>query len=229
MFCQQAKRARYGRENFRATARKLFLTTIAMKKFSKKFEQLLDFVKFTHEFQEVIRVARPPFRERFENDAEHSYQLAMVAWFLIEQDKLKLDKELCFMYALAHDLVEVYAGDTYFLDTNHALSKQKREKEALQKIKKRFLGFKTLAKILEKYESKKDEESKFIYALDKLIPPIQIFLEDGKLWHEKMVSFDGLLQNKEKKIAVSKEVEKYWLELLPELAKNKKKLFPLLD
>src|ERR1035437_6388752 len=105
-------------------------------KFSKKFEQLLDFVKFTHEFQEVVRVARPPFRDRFENDAEHSYQLAMVAWFLIEQDKLKLNKELCSMYALAHDLVEVYAGDTYFLDANHALSKVKREKEALQKIKK---------------------------------------------------------------------------------------------
>ena len=200
-----------------------------MKKFSKKFEQLIDFIKFTHEFQEVVRVARPPFRERFENDAEHSYQLAMVAWFLIEQDKLKLDKELCFMYVLAHDLVEVYAGDTYFLDQKYAESKIKREKEAVKKIKKRFSSFKTLAKILEKYESKKDKESEFIYALDKLIPPIQIYLENGKGWHEKKVSFEELLKNKNNKIAVSKEVEKYWLELLSELTKNKKKLFPLLD
>jgi putative hydrolase of HD superfamily len=200
-----------------------------MKKFSKKFGQLLDFVKFTHEFQEVVRVARPPFRERFENDAKHSYQLAMVAWFLIEQDKLKLNKELCFMYALAHDLVEIYAGDTYFLDKKHAESKIKREKEGLEKIKKRFSNFKMLAKILEKYESKKDKESKFIYALDKLIPPIQIYLEDGKLWYEKMVSFESLLDNKEAKIAVSKNIDKYWQELFLELSKNKKKLFPLLN
>ena len=104
-----------------------------MKKFSKKLEQLIDFINFTHEFREVVRIARSPNNKRFENDAEHSYQLAMVAWFLIEQDKLKLKKELCFMYALAHDLVEIYAGDTYIFDKDNALSKQKREKEALKK------------------------------------------------------------------------------------------------
>ena len=183
-------------------------------------------MKFTHEFQEIVRVARPPFRERFENDAEHSYQLAMVAWFLIDQDKLKLNKELCFMYALAHDLVEIYAGDTYFLDKKHAESKQKREMEAVKKIGKRFSGFKTLVEILEKYEKKEDDESKFIYALDKIIPPIQIYLEEGKLWHEKKVYFDDLVKNKNGKISVSKNVDEYWQELLPKLRKNKKKLFP---
>jgi putative hydrolase of HD superfamily len=200
-----------------------------MKKFSKKFEQLLDFVKFTHEFQEVVRVARPPFRERFENDAEHSYQLAMVAWFLIEQDKLKLNKELCFMYALAHDLVEVYAGDTYVLDTKNLPSKHQREKDALKKIRKRFSNFKTLTKIIEKYEKKIDDESKFIYALDKLIPPIQIYLEDGKLFHEKKISLENVIEIKKGKIDMSPHVNKYWQELLTELVKNKQKLFPLLS
>lgn len=156
-------------------------------KFSKKFNQLIDFIQFTHEFQEIIRVARPPYRERFENDAEHSYQLAVVSWFLIEQDKLELNKELCFMYALAHDLVEVYAGDTYFLDKDHGLSKKKREEKALKKIKNRFSTFKTLSKMIEQYEKKSDQESNFIYALDKIIPPIQIYLENGKLWKEKEV------------------------------------------
>lgn len=197
-----------------------------MKKFSKKLVGLIDFINFTHEFQEIIRVARPPYRERFENDAKHSYQLAMVAWFLIDQDKLKLNKELCFMYALAHDLVEVYAGDTYFLDNNHADSKHKREKEALVKIKKRFPQFKILSKIIENYENKKDKESGFIYALDKLIPPIQIYTEKGKLWHEKKVLFDHIVDNKNPKIKISKDVNKYWQELLVELTKNRKKLFP---
>ncbi len=193
--------------------------------FSKKFEQLIDFVQFTHEFQEVIRVARPPFRERFENDAEHSYQLAMVAWFLIEQDKLKLNKELCFMYALAHDLVEVYAGDSFTFDKKIAESKHKREKEALQKIKKRFVSFKMLGKIIEQYEKREDEESKFVYALDKLIPPIQIYLEGGKLHKEMKVDFETFLENRSGKVTKSELINVYWVELLEELSKNKDTLF----
>ncbi len=196
-----------------------------MKKFSKKFEQLIDFVEFTHEFREIIRVARTPNGERFENDTEHSYQLAMVAWFLIDQEKLKLNKELCFMYALAHDLVEVYAGDTYVFDKNHRLSKIKREKEALLKIKKRFSSFKSLIKVIEKYEKKDDEESIFIYALDKLIPPIQIYLEDGKLFKEKNFSLEDVIEIKKGKIDLSPMINKYWQELLQELTRNKKKLF----
>lgn len=196
------------------------------KKFSKKFDQLIDFVNFTHEFREVVRVARIPYGKRFENDVEHSYQLAMVAWFLIEQDKLKLNKELCFMYALAHDLVEIYAGDTYVLDKKHILSKHQRERKALIKIKNRFPHFKNLAKIIEKYEKRKDNESKFIYALDKLIPPIQIYLEDGKLFRDKNISLNDVIEIKKGKIALSSDVDKYWQELLAEIIKNKKKLFP---
>ena len=198
-------------------------------KFSKKFTQLIDFIEFTHEFEKVVRIARVPNGERFENDAEHSYQLAMVAWFLIEHDKLKLNRELCFMYALAHDLVEVYAGDTYVLDTKNILSKHKREKDAFKKIQKRFSNFKTLTKTIEKYEKRTDDESKFIYALDKLIPPIQIYMEDGKLFHEKKISLENVIEIKKGKIDMSPHIDKYWQELLLELRKNKKKLFPHLD
>ena len=196
-----------------------------MTKFSKKFEHLIDFIQFTHEFREIIRVSRSPNAKKFENDAEHSYQLAMVAWFLIEQDRLSLNKELCFMYALSHDLVEIYAGDTFCFDEKRLATKTKREKEALKKIKKRFPNFKTLAFFIKKYENKNDPESKFIYALDKILPMIQIYLEKGKLWHEKKQSFIKVTQNKIGKIAISKDVNKYWEELLQELTKNKNKLF----
>jgi len=197
-----------------------------VKKFSKKFEQLIDFVNFTHEFREVIRTARTPHGKRYENDVEHSYQIAMVAWFLIEQDKLKLNKELCFMYALSHDLVEIYAGDTYIFDKKSKISKEQREKEALKKIENRFSNFKNLTNIIRKYEGKKDKESRFIYALDKIITPIQIYQEDGKLWHENNVSFDDLAEYKNKKVAISPDIDRYWQELLKEIFENKKKLFP---
>ncbi|MBI3888523.1 HD domain-containing protein [Candidatus Nomurabacteria bacterium] len=197
-----------------------------MKKFSKKFAQLLDFVKFTEEFREVVRYEGSKLGKKVETSNEHSYQVAMVAWFLIEQDNLKLNKELCLMYALAHDLVEIYAEDTFIFDKKKKVSKHQREKEALVKIKKRFSKFKNLIKIIQNYEKREDEESKFIYILDKLLPPIQIYLEDGKMWHKKKVSLLKQLNYKNKILSSSSYFDEYWQELKKELIKNKKKLFP---
>ena len=115
------------------------------------------------------------------------------------------------------------------LDTKNLPSKHQRERDALKKIQKRFSNFKTLTKTIEKYEKRTDDESKFIYALDKLIPPIQIYMEGGKLFHEKKISLENVIEIKKGKIDMSPHINKYWQELLPELRKNKKKLFPLLD
>lgn len=197
-----------------------------MKKFSKKFSQLLDFVKFTEEFRSVVRYEGSKLGKKVETSNEHSYQVAMVAWFLIEQDKLKLNKELCLMYALAHDLVEIYAEDTFIFDNKKKLSKHERERKAMIKIKKRFSKFKNLIKIIQNYEEKGDEESKFIYILDKLLPPIQIYLENGKMWHKKNVSLAKQFEYKNKIISPSPHFNKYWQELVKELTRNKKKLFP---
>jgi putative hydrolases of HD superfamily len=197
-----------------------------MKKFSKKFEQLLDFVKFMHEFREVERYEGSKLGKKAETDSEHSYQMAMVAWFLIEQDNLKLNKELCLMYALAHDLVEIYAEDTFIFDQKKKFSKHQREKEALIKIKKRFSNFKNLIKIIQNYEKRKDRESNFIYILDKLLPPIQIYLENGKMWHKKKVSFVKQVEYKTKIISSSPYFNEYWRELVKKLTKNKKIYFP---
>jgi putative hydrolase of HD superfamily len=195
------------------------------KKFSKKFEQLLDFVRFMEEFRNVARYSGSKLGKKVESSAEHSYQLATVAWFLIEQDKLKLNKELCLMYALAHDLVEIYAEDTFIFDKKKKNSKHQREKEAFKKIKKRFSKFKKLIKIIKNYEDRVDKESEFIYILDKLLPPIQIYLENGKMWRKKKVSIEKQLDYKDRMISVSPYFNKYWQELVLELKKNKKKLF----
>ena len=97
--------------------------------------------------------------------------------------------------------------------------------KALDKIKKRFPKFKKLTKIIHQYEQKRDEESKFIYALDKFMPPVQIYQENGKLWNEKSISFDIIMENKDHKIAVSKAVYKYWKELRKGIEANKVSIF----
>ena len=80
-----------------------------------------------------------PDIDRFENDAEHSFLLATAGCALAEQMSPKLDLGKISQYALVHDLVEVYAGDTtiWASPEKHA-TKTTREAEALKAIEQRF-------------------------------------------------------------------------------------------
>ena len=90
-----------------------------------KIQDLIEFTKFTHSFQQIKRVIYANGEDRNENDAEHSYQLAMACWLVVETKKLKLDLNKIVKYALVHDLVEIYAGDTYFYSTDKNMQEKK--------------------------------------------------------------------------------------------------------
>ena len=188
--------------------------------------ELLNFSKFLLKAHKVERVARTPGVKRYSNVVEHSYQLTLMAWYLIDKEKLNLNKDLVIKYSLIHDLVETYAGDTYIYDNNSIETKEKREQEAQKRIQNEFPDFKDLNTLIKKYESKQDNESRFVYALDKLIDPINIYLDDGKLWHEKGVTLKMIIDNKTEKIAVDKTVTKYYKQLLKIIIDDKDKLLP---
>lgn len=189
-------------------------------------QSLLDFTKFTHTFQKVIRTIYVTSENRNENDLEHSGQLALIGWYLIESEKLKLNKDKVIKYCLAHDLVETYAGDTFLYTKNKALknSKVQREKDALVRIKKEFPEFKELMKIIEKFEEKKDSESRFVYALDKMLPVLNIYLDSGRSWKREKVNLE-MIRTKDDKVAISPEINKVWEELVKILDSEKDKLF----
>lgn len=189
-------------------------------------KELLQFVHFTHLTHKVERVARIPGETRYANTVEHSYQLTMLAWYLVEKEKLQLNKDLVIKYALVHDLVETFAGDTYFYDKKGRKTKEKREHKALLRIEKEFPDFSDLYTLIQAYEDKNDAESRFVYALDKLIDPLNIYMEKGKLWHEKNVTLESLLKNKTEKIQTDATVSKYFEQLVFLLRKEEGVLFP---
>jgi putative hydrolase of HD superfamily len=188
--------------------------------------KLLNFIHFTHLTHKVERVARTPGTERPGTVVEHSYQLAMLAWFLIDEEKLQLDKDLVLKFALIHDLVETYAGDTYLYDEKARETKEKREQEAQARMRSEFPSWEELHTLIEQYEKRSTKEAVFVYALDKLIDPLNIFLEDGKLWHEKNVTLSMLIEKKQSKTSLDPTVKKYFGLLLEELKTHEKTLFP---
>ncbi|MEX2369183.1 MAG: HD domain-containing protein [Candidatus Paceibacterota bacterium] len=191
-----------------------------------KLESLLKFTRFLHKFQQVKRSIYVFGEDRRENDAEHSYQLAMTAWYLLENDDINLRRDLVLEYALVHDLVEVYAGDTAFHQRNEAPGeKTARETESLRKIEEEFPELSNIHQRIKEYEAKKNEESRFVYALDKLIPAINIYLNNGREWQEDEVTLKMILDYKTDKVSESSVIEKYLFTLVDILKNDEAKFF----
>ncbi len=192
-------------------------------------QSILNFVQFTQRFKEVEReiVFKHPNGDVRENDAEHSFQLALVAWYIISAKKLPLDINRVLEYALVHDLVETYAGDTRLSETNQAYieSKAAREAEALKQIVATFPEFIELPDIITRYEHRSDEESKFVYALDKMIPVLNIYIDGGYSWKKNTLTLEKIVTSKKDKIALSPVLEKIWLDMVEILRANESTLF----
>lgn len=193
----------------------------------KDIGRLLSFIEFTKKFKDVERAIIWKRDGRKENDAEHSFQLALVGWYIAESDKLLLNTEKIIKYALAHDLVEIYAGDTpvHTDDQEHKDSKHQREIEALEQIKHELPEFPELIEWINRYENREDNEARFVYALDKILPVINIYLDQGHSWHHNKITYQKLLDIKEGKMDFSQDILNYWDLLKELLEKDKNSLF----
>ncbi len=194
---------------------------------SADITRINSFVELLHTFQKVERIINVPGSDRWENDVEHSYLLAMTAWYLIDALGMTLDIGKTLRYALAHDLVEVYAGDTYAYTKNEALkaSKHERERKAQMRIEKEFPEFPTLHDAIGAYEEKQDEEARFIYALDKLIPVITVFLQNGRTWKEADVAWDEVMDHKRSRIGDAPYIRDLFEQIVALMEHDKQKYF----
>lgn len=177
-------------------------------------------MKFSH-VERVIHRQRPdrdaPIRE---NDTEHSYNLALTAWYLADNFD-DLDSNIVIRFALVHDLVEVHAGDTYaYADKATLNSKEEREAKALVKLKEEWSDFPEMIKDIEAYESRETNEAKFVYALDKIMPIMTIYINNGYTWKQEGITLGQLEAIKVNKVAVSEKIVPYYEELIEILRKS---------
>ena len=119
-----------------------------------------------------------------ESDTDHTVMLGLIACAYASAHDKTLSVGRVAQFALVHDLVEVYAGDTntYGL-TAHTLkeSKEAREAHALARIKEEFDStVPWLSRTIEEYESLDSKEARFIRTLDKALPKVTNILNEGK-------------------------------------------------
>lgn len=174
-----------------------------------RLAQQLQFILEIDRLKSVLRQNVLVDGSRRENSAEHSWHLAIMALVLAEYadepvDRLKLVKML-----LAHDLVEVYAGDTYCYDPQAAVGKQEREADAAR----RLFGLLPedvggeLHTIWEEFEAGESPEARFADAMDRLQPVMLNFFSKGVSWSSHGVTLEQVMR---RNCVIEKGSAKLW-------------------
>lgn len=190
--------------------------------------RLLEFNTLVIKLRSIKRkVNLPPDAKEPENDIEHSYGLAMMAWFLAQYFP-EINTNKVIRIALVHDMLEVHAGDTFSYASPKELDgKKKREARAKKQLAKEWPDFKEMHEEIAEYEDRQTKEAKFVYALDKLQPALHNYQTSGQVWHKYHISFDDFKAEKDSKIPPSKEINEYYQQLLELLRVNPQMLPPL--
>lgn len=193
----------------------------------KNLRKILEFQKLLKELNQVYRDLGSIHDNKLkDNDVEHSYRVAMLCWMIVEENKPKLDINKVIKYALLHDLTEAYAGDHSMYSNYDQKHKEKMEHVALIRLKKKFPKLKSIWKLIETYEKKEDEESRFVYIIEKLEPVLVVFLSENDHWIKRKVSHDDFIIRKQRKIKnIDSYAQKFNEEIMEYVRKHKKKFF----
>jgi len=166
----------------------------------ENLEQQIKFLIEIDKLKTIERKTKIISDSRRENDAEHSWHLAMMAIVLHKHANQEIDLFRVIKMLLVHDLVEIDAGDTFAYDTNGQGDKYERELLAAERIFG-LLPEEQGAELMElwkEFENKKTKEAKFAASLDRLQPLIHNYLNEGDTWQKFNITSEKVLaRNKE--------------------------------
>lgn len=159
-------------------------------------ENKLAFIELLDEMKNIKRAIRLSNGEK-ENNAEHSFDIAMIVSILVG-DFPYLDTHKCIQMALYHDLVEIFAWDTVLFDVQMEQTKQQREADALLQLEQVLWphDFQGIKEIVWEYEQRKTLESLFVWQIDKIHPIIQIVKHGWVTWHEYKMDIKKVMEKK---------------------------------
>jgi putative hydrolase of HD superfamily len=154
---------------------------------SKRLEQQIRFVREVDKLKTIERQTLITDASRQENDAEHSWHLALMALVLGEYAKDDaIDLLHVVRMVLVHDLVEIDAGDTYCYDRAGYADKAERETAAAERIFNLLPSDQAgeFRSLWDEFEAGKSAEARFANALDRLQPLMHNVFTEGRMWQK---------------------------------------------
>lgn len=189
---------------------------------SERMDRQINFILELDKEKNILRQTHLTGHGRRENDAEHSWHLAVMAYLLKEYANEPIDIARVMIMCLIHDAVEIDAGDTYAYDKEGLSTQKEREAKAADRIfgllpadqRDEFRG------IFEEFEANETPEARFAHAMDNFQPLLLNNSNNGGDWKEHDVCLEQVLGRQNKTKLGSEEIFARTMEILEDNVKK---------
>ena len=187
-----------------------------------KLKQQISFIVEVDKLKTIYRQSLITDKSRFENDAEHSWHLALMAFLLAEYTREKVDLLKVIKMVLMHDIVEIDAGDTYCYDEQAKLDKREREEKCANRIFSLLPEeqAKEMYELWEEFECMETTEEKYAAALDRIQPVLLNYTSEGLSWKRHSISKEQVLERNSRIQNSSDELWEYVKSLIDDAVKK---------
>ncbi len=159
-------------------------------------QQIVDFILELDKLKGVTRKSRPLGLDRFENSAEHSWQIAMLAFSLAPYAGADIDMNRVVAMLLVHDVGEIDTGDTIVFAVDGWEDRKAAELTAVTRIfgildepqRSRFM------ELWLEFETAETLEARFAHAADRAMPALLNLANNGQSWRENGISHERVVQ-----------------------------------
>ena len=166
----------------------------------ERLKKQLEFSLEIDKEKNVFRQTHLSGHGRNENDAEHAWHMAVMAYVLREYANEDVDIAKVMLMCLIHDIVEIDAGDTYAYDEEALKTQKEREDRAKERIFSLLPEDQKqeLVSLFDEFETGETQESRFAHSMDNLQPLILNHSNGGSDWREHSVTVDKVLERQMK-------------------------------
>jgi len=159
-------------------------------------QQIVDFILELDRLKGVTRKTRPLGLERYENSAEHSWQIALLAYSLAQYAREEIDINRVVCMLLVHDIGEIDTGDTIVYAEGGWDERKAAERVAALRIfgllpepqRERFMA------LWQEFEDGKTAEARFAHAADRAMPVLLNLANNGQSWRENGITHERVLR-----------------------------------
>ncbi|MBF1150991.1 MAG: HD domain-containing protein [[Eubacterium] sulci] len=165
-----------------------------------RMRKQIEFTLLMDKQKNIFRQNHLADNSRRENDAEHAWHMAVMAYLFREYANEDIDMSKVILMCLIHDVVEIEAGDTYAYDEEAKKSQREREEIA----KKHIFGMlpsdqgRELEVLFDEFEAQETAEARFAKAMDNLQPVLLHEANGGGDWKEHGVTKEQIMRRQEK-------------------------------
>lgn len=165
-----------------------------------RMRKQIEFALLMDKQKNIFRQNHLVDNSRRENDAEHAWHMAVMAYLFREYANEDIDISKVILMCLIHDVVEIEAGDTYAYDEEAKKSQREREEFA----KKHIFGMlpsdqgRELEALFDEFEAQETAEARFAKAMDNLQPVLLHEANGGGDWKEHEVTKEQIMRRQEK-------------------------------